>query len=287
MFKLKNSLITRVKNSFLMIIFVFVFFALNGCSAAQIAPVCDFLESTLENVCFESEDSTVIIYLGGKYVNFKNGNEVQHFKLEFGFGGEITLGIENNFIEMDCSYFDDNIIKFEILEEDVGKIFPSDVTILEFKRRTLTAAETEQIKEEYKTQQEETNRYSPKNPVEALAKYGPNGHQLVSRIKPEEFKQLNPREVLDDLKNEAYIELPHDTVFETKGKDKKELINYVYVPHKEYCESYIFYNCLTTNGREKFKPLIEKYTIFNNLRTELLANNQDANAYSAIAFNRQ
>ena len=48
----------------------------------------------------------------------------------------------------------------------------------------------------------------------------------------------------------------------------------------------LFYNCLTTNGREKFKPLIEKYTIFNNLRTELLANNQDANAYSAIAFNR-
>lgn len=49
----------------------------------------------------------------------------------------------------------------------------------------------------------------------------------------------------------------------------------------------LFYNCLTTNGREKFKPLIEKYTIFNNLRTELLANNQDANAYSAIAFNQQ
>lgn len=49
----------------------------------------------------------------------------------------------------------------------------------------------------------------------------------------------------------------------------------------------LFYNCLTTNGREKFKPLIEKYTIFNNLRTELLVNNQDVNAYSAIAFNRQ
>ena len=48
----------------------------------------------------------------------------------------------------------------------------------------------------------------------------------------------------------------------------------------------LFYNCLTTNGREKFKPLIEKYTIFNNLRTELLAHSQDVNAYSATAFNR-
>lgn len=49
----------------------------------------------------------------------------------------------------------------------------------------------------------------------------------------------------------------------------------------------LFYNCLTANGREKFKPLIEKYTIFNNLRTELLANHQDVNAYHATAFNRQ
>ena len=49
----------------------------------------------------------------------------------------------------------------------------------------------------------------------------------------------------------------------------------------------LFYNCLTANGRAKFKPLIEKYTIFNNLRTELLANSQDVNAYSAVAFNRQ
>ena len=49
----------------------------------------------------------------------------------------------------------------------------------------------------------------------------------------------------------------------------------------------LFYDCLTTNRREKFKPLIEKYTIFNSLRIELLANNQDVNAYSAIAFNRQ
>lgn len=49
----------------------------------------------------------------------------------------------------------------------------------------------------------------------------------------------------------------------------------------------LFYNCLTPNGREKFKPLIEKYTIFNNLRTELLAHNQDVNAYYGTAFSRQ
>lgn len=54
----------------------------------------------------------------------------------------------------------------------------------------------------------------------------------------------------------------------------------------EYELIMLFYNCLTTNGREKFKPLIEKYTIFNNLRIELLAHNQDASAYSVTAFNQ-
>lgn len=32
----------------------------------------------------------------------------------------------------------------------------------------------------------------------------------------------------------------------------------------------LFYNCLSSNGKEKFKPLIERYAIFNNLRVDLL-----------------
>ena len=48
----------------------------------------------------------------------------------------------------------------------------------------------------------------------------------------------------------------------------------------------LFYNCLTENGREKFKPLIEKYTTFNNLRVELLADVIHKNEYAEIAYNR-
>ena len=48
----------------------------------------------------------------------------------------------------------------------------------------------------------------------------------------------------------------------------------------------IFYNCLTENGCEKFKPLIEKYTVFNNLRPELLADENDQSLYAASAYNR-
>lgn len=32
----------------------------------------------------------------------------------------------------------------------------------------------------------------------------------------------------------------------------------------------LFYNCLSSNGKEKFKPLIERYAILNNLRLDLL-----------------
>lgn len=43
----------------------------------------------------------------------------------------------------------------------------------------------------------------------------------------------------------------------------------------------LFYNCLSSNGREKFKPLIEKYAIFNNLRVELLATDREKELYAS------
>lgn len=48
----------------------------------------------------------------------------------------------------------------------------------------------------------------------------------------------------------------------------------------------MFYNCLSTNGRDKFKPLIEKYSVFNNLRIELLAKTNDKAEYAQGAYNR-
>lgn len=48
----------------------------------------------------------------------------------------------------------------------------------------------------------------------------------------------------------------------------------------------LFYNCSTSNGREKFKPLIEKYVIFNNLREELLANVEHKKLYADTAYDK-
>ena len=46
----------------------------------------------------------------------------------------------------------------------------------------------------------------------------------------------------------------------------------------------LFYNCLTANGKDKFKPLIETYAIFNNLREELLANAEHKKFYEVTAY---
>ena len=48
----------------------------------------------------------------------------------------------------------------------------------------------------------------------------------------------------------------------------------------------LFYNCLSTNGKDKFKPLIERYSIFNNLREELLAKREHKKEYSEKAYDR-
>lgn len=45
----------------------------------------------------------------------------------------------------------------------------------------------------------------------------------------------------------------------------------------------LFYNCLSSNGAKKFKPLIEKYAIFNNIRKDLLAKEGHYNLYSSSA----
>jgi hypothetical protein len=46
----------------------------------------------------------------------------------------------------------------------------------------------------------------------------------------------------------------------------------------------LFYNCLSPNGSEKFKPLIEEYALLKNLPEDLLCNPTHKTLYSASAF---
>ena len=47
---------------------------------------------------------------------------------------------------------------------------------------------------------------------------------------------------------------------------------------------WLFYNALSEYGRDKFKPLIEKYALLNNIRVELLVNMNDVKQFDARAF---
>jgi hypothetical protein len=51
-----------------------------------------------------------------------------------------------------------------------------------------------------------------------------------------------------------------------------------------YEQIIIFYNCLHENGKDKFKPLIEKYAIFKNLDHNLLVNLNHAKEYEKGAY---
>lgn len=52
----------------------------------------------------------------------------------------------------------------------------------------------------------------------------------------------------------------------------------------DYELGWIFYNCLSENGTEKFKPLIEKYSFFNNLPKELIINENHFKLYDISAY---
>jgi len=47
---------------------------------------------------------------------------------------------------------------------------------------------------------------------------------------------------------------------------------------------WLFYNCLSNNGSEKFKPLIEQYTLFKNINIKYLANINHKILYNNRAF---
>lgn len=70
-------------------------------------------------------------------------------------------------------------------------------------------------------------------------------------------------------------------IFINEKKKKYEYACIMRASLSQYELIMLFYNCLSRNGREKFKPLIERYAIFNNLRVELLATDREKELYAS------
>ncbi len=76
-----------------------------------------------------------------------------------------------------------------------------------------------------------------------------------------------------------------------EDKERYEYASIVRSQLSDYELVMLFYNCLAQkdNGIEenKFKPLIEKYAIFNNLREDLLAKKEHYDSYDKGAYEKQ
>ena len=46
----------------------------------------------------------------------------------------------------------------------------------------------------------------------------------------------------------------------------------------------IFYNCLSSNGKKKFKPLVEKYALFDNIDVKILGSSDDLSLFEESAY---
>ena len=93
-------------------------------------------------------------------------------------------------------------------------------------------------------QHQDVNRYTDLKELGCLDHY----FRHLYRV----FKYINDSNVIDDTEKYKY------TCMVRASLSQYELIM-------------LFYNCLSSNGCENFKPLIETYAIFNNIRRELLA----------------
>lgn len=68
-------------------------------------------------------------------------------------------------------------------------------------------------------------------------------------------------------------------------KERYEYVSLLRAQLSDYELGLVFYNCLSDNGREKFKPLAERYALFNNIRDKVLNDPQsDKRQYDDKAF---
>lgn len=82
------------------------------------------------------------------------------------------------------------------------------------------------------------------------------------------------------------IKYVDESTFLKYYNEKYSYISFLRSTLSNYEIAVLFYNCLTGNESENFKPLIERYALFNNIDTNLLCNSNDIKLYDEFAFKR-
>lgn len=68
--------------------------------------------------------------------------------------------------------------------------------------------------------------------------------------------------------------------------EKKMYVNFIRSQMSTYQLAVLFYNCLSINGVEKFKPLIEHYEFFEDMDFDLLLDFEHVDLYAPKAFGK-
>lgn len=69
-------------------------------------------------------------------------------------------------------------------------------------------------------------------------------------------------------------------------ENKKQYASIARAQLSSYEQILLFYNCLHDNGRDKFKPYIEKYAVFKNIDDSLIINEDHFGEYDKAAYGK-
>lgn len=76
-----------------------------------------------------------------------------------------------------------------------------------------------------------------------------------------------------------------DRTDRSKYDERYKYICFLRAQLSDYELGLLFYNCLSENGIDNFKPLVERYALFNNLRDKMLNNpGKEKGLYQKGAF---
>jgi len=92
------------------------------------------------------------------------------------------------------------------------------------------------------------------------------------------IKLVDETDFFYDSKN-----ISEDEIFNIKYK----YISIIRAQISDYELLWLFYNCLSSNGVERFKPFIEKYSFFNNLPKGHIPSKEHIELYSNLAYDRE
>lgn len=140
-----------------------------------------------------------------------------------------------------------------------------------------------------------------------LFSYAFENKAAVKQVEEKKYEEKSMRDLLQENGLESYESYQLPTYFDHYFRNMYRIVKYVdetkvfdkmdnpFEKKYEYVAIlrstlsryelvWLFYNCLSEYGKDKFKPLVEKYALLKNLRPELLINEDDTKEYLQTAF---